>query len=86
MSSKLQKNDTPEQAFGDEGQDALEDNKPRIGFLPIETNWFDRLFISVVIWVALSLFWFRFMEPAGIPIGVGNVISLMLAVTIIYKG
>ena len=35
----------------------------KLGFLPIETNWFDRLFISVVIWVAMSLFWFRFIEP-----------------------
>ncbi|MFT6878543.1 MAG: putative small integral membrane protein [Granulosicoccus sp.] len=37
----------------------------KIGFLPIETNWFDRLFISVVIWVALSLFWLKFAEPLG---------------------
>ena len=31
----------------------MADKRP--GFLPIETNWFDRLFISVVLWVALSL-------------------------------
>ncbi|WP_325893462.1 DUF2160 family membrane protein [Grimontia sp. NTOU-MAR1] len=58
----------------------------RSGFLPIETNWFDRLFISVVIWIALSLFWFRFVEPAGISIWVSNAISLALAYIIIRRG
>jgi predicted small integral membrane protein len=36
----------------------------RVGFLPIETNWFDRCFIGVVIWVALNLLWMRFLEDA----------------------
>lgn len=58
----------------------------KAGFLPIETNWFDRLFISVVIWVALSLFWFRFMEPMGLSIWISNAIALGLAVLIISKG
>lgn len=58
----------------------------KFGFLPIETNWFDRLFISVVIWVALSLFWFRFIEPMGLSIWISNVISLGLAAFIIKKG
>lgn len=58
----------------------------RTGFLPIVTNWFDRLFISVVIWVALSLFWFRFIEPAGPSIWISNAIALVLAVVIIRKG
>ena len=56
------------------------------GFLPIVTNWFDRLFISVVIWVALSLFWFRFIEPAGVSIWVSNAIALVLAFVIVRKG
>ena len=56
------------------------------GFLPIETNWFDRLFISVVIWVAMSLFWFRFIEPLGPSIWISNAIALGLAVWIIRKG
>lgn len=56
------------------------------GFLPIETNWFDRLFISVVIWVALSLFWFRFIEPLGPSIWISNAIAVVLAVWIIRKG
>jgi len=56
------------------------------GFLPIETNWFDRLFISVVIWVAMSLFWFRFIEPLGPSIWISNAIAVVLAVWIIRKG
>ncbi len=56
------------------------------GFLPIETNWFDRLFISVVIWIALSLFWFRYVEPAGLSIWISNVIAAVLAAIIIRKG
>ena len=58
----------------------------RPGFLPIETNWFDRIFISVVIWVALSLFWFRFIEPLGPSIWISNAIALALAVLIVRKG
>lgn len=56
------------------------------GFLPIVTNWFDRLFISVVLWVALSLFWFRFVEPLGLSIWISNAIALVVAVVIIRKG
>ncbi len=56
------------------------------GFLPIVTNWFDRFFISVVIWVALSLFWMRFLEPMGLSIWISNAIAIALAVVIIAKG
>lgn len=56
------------------------------GFLPIQTNWFDRCFIGVVIWVAISLFWFRFMEPVGLSIWIGNAISLAIATYIVRKG
>ncbi|KIC46069.1 membrane protein [Ruegeria sp. ANG-S4] len=66
----------------------MEDFEPeqKSGFLPIETNWFDRLFISVVIWIALSLFWFRFIEPLGLTIWISNAIALVLAIYIIRKG
>ncbi len=68
-----------------------EENSPDIlpkptGFLPIETNWFDRVFISVVIWIALSLFWFRFIEPMGPSIWISNAISAALAFIIVKKG
>ena len=37
--------------------------KKRIkGFLPIKTNWFDRLFIGTISFVAIQLFWMRFIE------------------------
>lgn len=62
------------------------DSEQSKGFLPIETNWFDRLFISVVIWVSLSLFWFRFIEPLGFSIWISNLIALALGVLIIRKG
>lgn len=68
-------------------QDTLQtDAQKQPGFLPIETNWFDRFFISVVLWVALSLFWFRFFEPLGLSIWIANVISLVAAIFIIKKG
>ena len=65
-----------------------EDRTPGIrqGFLPIETNWFDRVFISVVLWVALSLFWFRFLEPLGLSIWLCTALSLIAAIYIIRKG
>jgi predicted small integral membrane protein len=66
------------------------DETPRIevksGFLPIQTNWFDRCFISVVIWVAISLFWFRFLEPLGLSIWIGTAISIALGMYIVRKG
>lgn len=68
----------------EEGAAAVRTEKK--GFLPIETNWFDRLFISMVIWVAVSLFWFRYVEPYGPSIWFSNVIVLVLAVLIIRKG
>ncbi len=74
-SAHLQEDDTPARPA-----------TPKPGFLPIETNWFDRLFISIVIWVALSLFWFRFIEPVGLSIWISNAIALAVAVIIISKG
>jgi predicted small integral membrane protein len=55
------------------------------GFLPIQTNWFDRLFISIVLWIALSLIWMRFLEQS-LPLWIANVIALVVAVLIIRKG
>jgi len=83
MTNRLENIDTPIDILDDESPMPVE--KPN-GFLPIETNWFDRLFISVVIWIALSLFWFRFIEPAGLSIWISNAIAFALAVLIISKG
>ncbi|MFZ7093144.1 DUF2160 family membrane protein [Primorskyibacter sp. 2E233] len=82
----MSQHQTPLVSARHEEEDAPENAGPKPGFLPIETNWFDRLFISVVIWVALSLFWFRFMEPMGLSIWISNVIALTLAIIIITKG
>ncbi|OWV86359.1 hypothetical protein ATY75_22730 [Rhizobium sp. N122] len=65
-------------------QSGNKERKP--GFLPIETNWFDRLFISVVIWVALSLFWMRFIEPFGLSVWCAAAISAVLGAYIVWKG
>jgi predicted small integral membrane protein len=60
--------------------------KTRQGFLPISTNTFDRCFISVVIFVAITLLWLRFLEPLGAQLWISTVISVVLAVWIISKG
>jgi predicted small integral membrane protein len=81
--SNLQDIDTPIEIFEEDETPTVEERR---GFLPIQTNWFDRCFISVVIWVAISLFWFRFLEPMGLSIWIGNAISLALAIYIVRKG
>ena len=83
MSNKLEHVETPILIVEDKAPNAPQ---TRQGFLPIETNWFDRLFISVVIWVALSLIWFRFIEPLGPSIWIANAIALALAALIITRG
>ena len=83
MSKKLENIDAPIVIIQED------DDAPyteRRGFLPIQTNWFDRVFISVVLWVALSLFWFRFIEPLGLSIWISNVIVLAVAALIVTKG
>jgi|TARA_B110000908_G_C10118765_1_gene386589 predicted small integral membrane protein len=78
--------ETPLTAVRLEKRDAPVVVEERVGFLPIETNAFDRCFISVVIWVAISLFWFRFIEPMGLSIWFSNAISTAIAVFIVKKG
>lgn len=58
--------------------------RPR-GFLPIETNRFDRIFISVIAWIGISLLWMRFLE-SWIPLWVATVLCLLLAILIVRKG
>jgi predicted small integral membrane protein len=57
----------------------------RRGFLPIETNAFDRVFIGVLVFVALHLFWMRFVEFV-LPLGVATVLSLILGALIVARG
>ncbi|OSQ49432.1 DUF2160 family membrane protein [Thalassospira alkalitolerans] len=57
----------------------------RNGFLPINTNTFDRVFIAVVLFVALALLWMRFIEPFA-PLWIATVISLVIGQWIVRKG
>ncbi|WP_421723176.1 DUF2160 family membrane protein [Bauldia sp.] len=58
----------------------------RHGFLPIQTNAFDRGFIAVVIFVAISLLWMRFLEPLGLSLYISTAISIVLGWFIIRRG
>ncbi|WP_299656473.1 DUF2160 family membrane protein [uncultured Jannaschia sp.] len=75
-----------EAEFQEESRQSPFDAEPEPGFLPIQTNWFDRLFISVVIWVGLCLFWLRFLEPAGLSLNFAHAVAAALAIVIIWKG
>lgn len=57
----------------------------RKGFLPINANTFDRVFISIVLLVAIHLLWMRFIE-AFLPIEIATLISIVLGIFIIWKG
>ncbi len=47
------------------------------GFLPMDTNLFDRIFIGVVCFVAIHLLWMRFVEQF-IPLTGATVLSVIL--------
>ena len=57
----------------------------RTSFLPFPTNGFDRGFVSVVVMIALHLFWMRFLE-AYLPLEVATVISVGLGYLIVRYG
>ena len=55
------------------------------GFIPLNTNWFDRLFIGVISYFALQLFWMRFLESIvslNFAIGIG----ILWIIYVIWKG
>jgi predicted small integral membrane protein len=58
----------------------------RRGFLPIETNAFERIFIGVVLFVALHLLWMRFLEPVGLSIYIATALSVVIGAIIIARG
>ena len=58
----------------------------RRGFLPIETNAFDRVFIGVVLFVALHLLWMRFLEPVGLSIYIATALSVVIGAIVIARG
>ena len=57
----------------------------RVGFLPIVTNWFDRVFVGIYLFVALELLWMRFLEQS-IPLTVCHVLAIALGVLIVWRG
>ena len=57
----------------------------RRGFLPIVTNWFDRIFVGIYLFVALELFWMRFLEQS-IPLMVCHLLAVALGVLIVWRG
>ena len=60
--------------------------KKRIkGFLPIKTNWVDRLFIGTISFVAIQLFWMRFIEIYA-SINIAIVLGVFWIIYVIWKG
>ena len=57
----------------------------RRGFLPFETNAFDRVFISVVTGIAAFLLYFRFLEP-HVPLWVPVAVWLVWLAVVVSKG
>ena len=55
------------------------------GFLPIKTNWFDRLFIGTISFVAIQLFWMRFIEIYA-SINIAIVLGVFWIIYVIWKG
>jgi len=62
---------------------AVEEDRPHL--LPIYTNGFDRVFISIVLLVAIHLFWMRFLE-AYLPLEIATIISIVVGYIIIRRG
>jgi predicted small integral membrane protein len=60
-------------------------SQSRRGWLPIETNAFDRVFIGLVVFVALHLFWMRFLE-SHLPLNVATAASLIIGYFIVRRG
>jgi predicted small integral membrane protein len=65
----------------------VEPTRPRrIGFLPIQTNGFDRVFIGVVLFVAVHLLWMRLLEPIGLSLYIATALSIVLGALIVWRG
>ena len=54
-------------------------------FLPMDTNLFDRVFISVLLFVAINLLWLRFLE-AFLPLWVAAAVSFVVAYFVVTRG
>jgi len=56
-----------------------------MGFLPMPTTIGDRIFISVILFVAIHLLWMRFLEQY-LSLFVATAISIVLAFIIVRRG
>ncbi len=65
-------------------QAVIEQKRPR-GFLPMDTNTFDRYFISVVCLIAVHLLWMRFLE-VSLPLWIATILSVILGYFIVTRG
>lgn len=62
------------------------EHRGRKGFLPIETNLFDRISISVYLFVLVCLLWMRFIEPYGPSVTIAAIACVVLGAFIVRKG
>ncbi len=67
------------------GAEVKEKRKREPGFLPMETNLFDRFFISAILLVAIHLLWMRFLE-SYLPLWVATIISVGFGIIIVMRG
>ncbi|HML21368.1 MAG TPA: DUF2160 family membrane protein [Aggregatilinea sp.] len=57
----------------------------RRGFLPFETNPWDRIFIGLLLTVAIHLLWMRFLEEY-ITLTIATILSLIIMVILFVRG
>jgi predicted small integral membrane protein len=57
----------------------------RRGFLPFDTNPFDRVFVSIILTVAIHLLWMRFLEE-HITLTIATILTLILTAIIVVRG
>lgn len=69
----------------EEFDDEAHGEQVRQGFLPMDTNAFDRVFISVVLYIALNLVWMRFIEVL-LPLWIASVIGIGIGYYIVRYG
>ena len=57
----------------------------RRGFLPFDTNPWDRIFVSIILTVAIHLLWMRFLADA-ITLTVATILCLIMTAVIFVRG
>jgi hypothetical protein len=55
------------------------------GFLPIRTNWFDRIFIAIIIFIGLQFIWMRFIENLA-AIEFSMIFGVVIGMIIVLRG